>query len=457
MAGRHDGAPVTTTHLAANTPIGTVADEHVEARPAEREKSPSILIVVFILSLALPFTFFFGPLRLSPYRMLLITLFVPCVFAWLSGACGKIRSPDIYILFYCLWAAVAMLINHGTAFAVEPAGILLIETFGTYLLARWLIRDARSFLRMVRVLVGLITFIIPFALYEALTGTALLLEIFRKIYTSHLNEYMDPRWGLDRVQGTFAHPILFGVFCSSGFSLSIYVLGYGKNFFQQLLRASPSMITVFLSLSSGPLSALTAQMGIIAWDRALKNFKYRWNLFLGCFVFMYVAIDLLSNRTPIKVLIHYFAFNAHTAYNRIKIWDYGSAEVLRHPVFGIGFNEWVRAWYMSASMDMFWLIHAVRYGLPAAILFSLAVAVILIGLSRIQTDDARLLSYRTGYIITMGGLCLAGWTVHFWNEIYATFMFLLGSGVWMLDTTNKPVAEDKPDTRGVIDGAGTRT
>ena len=447
---------VTSPHLTANRSIGTVGEDRAGPRPAAREKSPSLLILLFVFSLALPFIFFLGPLRLSPYRLLLIVLFFPCLIAWISGSCGKIRAPDILILLYCFWAAVAMVINHDAGFAIEPAGILLIETFGTYLLARWLIRDAKSFLRMVRALVGLITFIIPFALYETLTGTPLLLELFRKIYNAHPNEFMHPRWGLDRVQGTFAHPILFGVFCSSGFSLSIYVLGYGKNLFQQMLRAAPSVITVFLSLSSGPLSALTAQLGIIAWDRILKNFKYRWNVFLGLFIFAYIAIDLLSTRSPIKVLIHHFAFNAHTAYNRIKIWDYGSAEVLRHPVFGIGFNEWVRAWYMSASMDMFWLIHAVRYGLPAALMFSLAVAVILFGLSRIKTDDPRLISYRTGYIITMGGLCLAGWAVHFWNEVYATFMFLLGSGVWMFDAAEKKVEQNKNATGSEVDDAATR-
>ena len=341
--------------------------------------------------------------------------------------------------------------THDAKFAIEPSGILLIETFGSYLLARWLVRDAASFVRMVRCLVGLIIVIIPFALYETLTGTPLLLEILRKIYTVHPNEIMDKRWGLDRVQGPFAHPILFGVFCSAGFSLSIYVLGYGKSLFQQFLRASPSLLTVFLSLSSGPLSALTTQITIIAWDRMLQGYKYRWRLFAFCFALLYVGIDLLSNRTPIKVLIHYFAFSSHTAYNRIKIWDYGSAEVMRHPIFGIGFHEWVRAWYMSTSMDMFWLIHAVRYGLPAALFFSLAAILILVRLGRMETSDPMLRSYRTGYIITMGGLCIAGWAVHFWNEIYATFMFLLGSGFWMFDAAADNSGKKEQTVRSPID------
>lgn len=439
--------------LAATARVESAGVGRTRPRPAVRKKATSLLVPLFIFSLALPFIIFLGPIRLSPYRILLIALFLPCLFAWLTGACGKIRAPDFLVLAYCLWAAAAMVINHDAAFAVEPAGILLIETFGTYLLARWLIRDAESFRAMVRALVGLITLFIPFAVYETLTGNPILLETFRKVYTVHHNEIMEPRWGFDRVQGTFAHPILFGVFCSTGFTLAIYVLAYGKSLFHQALRAAPSLITVFLSFSSGPLSALVAQIGIIAWDRVLHNFRYRWRVFAGCFAVMYVAIDVLSNRTPIQVMIHYFAFNSHTAFNRIRIWDYGSAEALRHPVFGIGFNEWVRAWYMSASMDMFWLIHAVRFGLPAALFFTLAVAVILFGLGRMKTDNPMLSSYRTGYIITMGGLCVAGWTVHFWNEVYATFMFLLGSGVWMFQTASEGAKDKQQEIRSATDAS----
>ena len=62
-------------------------------------------------------------------------------------------------------------------------------------------------------------------------------------------------------------------------------------------------------------------------------------------------------------------FNPQTADGRLIILEYGSAEIARHPVFGIGLNEWVRPWYKKQSVDNFWLSHAMRFGLP-----SLAVA-----------------------------------------------------------------------------------
>lgn len=420
------------------------------SRP-ERAKPPSILVPLFLVALTLPMIFNFGTLRMSPYRLVLIVLFFPCFMQWISGAVGKIRLPDILLLAYVLWATLSLIVNHSVGFAIEPSGILLIETFGSYLLARWLIRDAKNFHAMAKTLLGVIFMLLPFAFFEALTAKPILLDIFGKFSTVFPNVLKEARWGLDRVQGPFEHPILFGVFCSSAIAFSIYVLGYGKSFSKRMLITSPSVIASVLSLSSGPLTAVIAQFSIIAWDYLLRNYQSRWKMFFGLVGFMYIAIDFLSNRSPIKVFISYFAFNASTAYNRTLIWDYGSAEVLRHPIFGIGLNEWTRAWFMSTSMDMFWLIHAVQFGLPGALFFTAAVLTILISIGRLKFENARLNSYRIGFMVTIVGLSLAGWTVHFWNATYCLFMFLLGSGVWLLDAVDSQkstVPEDTPKKGG---------
>ena len=115
------------------------------------------------------------------------------------------------------------------------------------------------------------------------------------------------------------------------------------------------------------------QTGLIGWEVLTRGIRARWRLLsLGC-VLAYFSIDLLSNRTPFHVIVTYLTFNVQTGYNRILIWQYGSAEVLRHPIFGIGLGDWERPAWMSSSMDNFWLVIAVRYGLPAFILICRAV------------------------------------------------------------------------------------
>jgi hypothetical protein len=84
-------------------------------------------------------------------------------------------------------------------------------------------------------------------------------------------------------------------------------------------------------------------------------------------------------------------------------------------------------------MDNFWLVQAVRYGLPAAFLLSLAFLSIVLAACFKKDLDDKTAEYRTGFVITMLFFFLTGWTVHFWNASYVLFIFLMGSGVWILD------------------------
>ena len=65
------------------------------------------------------------------------------------------------------------------------------------------------------------------------------------------------------------------------------------------------------------------------------------------------------------VLARVVAFSSSTAWNRYLIWQFGSAELMRHPIFGMGlFEDWQRAPWMPASIDNHWLLMSMRYGLP---------------------------------------------------------------------------------------------
>jgi hypothetical protein len=41
---------------------------------------------------------------------------------------------------------------------------------------------------------------------------------------------------------------------------------------------------------------------------------------------------------------------------------------------------------------------------------------------------------RTGYLIAFSSLSIAAFTVHLWDATYCLFMFLLGCGMWFVDT-----------------------
>ena len=132
-----------------------------------------------------------------------------------------------------------------------------------------------------------------------------------------------------------------------------------------------------------------------------------------------------------KVFISYLTFSPQSAYNRILIWDYGTAEVARNPLFGIGFGDWARPVWMSDSMDNFWLVTAVRYGLPALIFLASAIVLLALRQARANTNDVTVNRHRMAWLAIIIGMAVSGITVHLWNAVFAYFFFLIGTGAWM--------------------------
>ncbi|HEU0221891.1 MAG TPA: hypothetical protein VFR34_06730, partial [Paracoccaceae bacterium] len=218
-----------------------------EAAEAARGRLPRI-VLLFLIALVIPVILKLGPLTLSVYRLLLLLALLPCLMIWLSGRAGRIRTADIALLVLCFWSALSIVIVHGAGAAIEPSGILFIETMGAYLVARCFIRDAESFRLMVVTLFRIVAIMLPFALYESVTGHNIMRAVFAAFFPVGYDIWMEPRWGLDRVQGPFEHPILFGVFCGALFGLVHYVLGFGQSTFRRLNRAAIIGLATLLSL-----------------------------------------------------------------------------------------------------------------------------------------------------------------------------------------------------------------
>jgi hypothetical protein len=280
----------------------------------------------------------------------------------------------------------------------------------------------------------IIIIITPLLIYEMLTSHNLIVEIATALSSYPLKFMSEERSGLWRAQGPFGHPILLGVCCGGIFGLTHFVIGYERSFFSRWSRSALVIIAAMTSLSSGPMSALAVQMGLVLWNWVLGGVKRRWMLLWLLIATMWTSITIFSNQSVYSFYIYYAPlFDKGTAYFRILIWNYGTASVLKHPLFGIGYNEYERLPWMVPSIDMFWLLHAMMYGLPAAFLFTMAFALTLWGIGLKKGLSERVLAYRTGYLISMASFFIAGWAVHFWEATYTLFLFLLGSGTWILD------------------------
>ncbi|MEL7256882.1 MAG: O-antigen ligase family protein [Pseudomonadota bacterium] len=405
-----------------------VHPDRIPSSPEVVKKSDRILILILMMALVMPFFFFLGGLRLSMYRLYLLVFGIPIVIRWIQGAAGSVRAVDIVVIFSAIWMMISLFAVHGGS-KLEFAGITFIETVIPFLAARVLIRDFAAFKLFVRYYFLVVLILVPFAFYENLTGKPILLDLFRGVFSVYHTPSHAPRLGLERSQASLPHPILWGVFAAPLFGLSWYVLSYRASFFTTIRRPFVACFAVFTSLSSGAYLGLILQMLLVAWDEIFKIFKRRWTIFLIIFCVLYFFVEIFSNRTIFQIIANELTFSEGNSYHRIHIWNNAIDDVYRAPVFGIGFNEWTRPKWMKPSIDNFWLVVALRHGVPAFLFLILAIMITIWAAVRAPLTGPYAHA-RTGYLIVLSSLVFCASTVHLWDATYCLLMFLLGAGQW---------------------------
>lgn len=393
------------------------------------------LVLAYMACVLLPVAFNLGPLYMTLLRLFLFLTIIPLMVGLFTGKMGKIRITDILFLAHLGWAFVALMHNNRDV-VVQNIGAAFVELMGGYLLARRYIRTAADFSAFAKLLGMVIIIMLPLSLYETVTSNPVIIRLVKAL--PGLQSFTDTReirLGLFRVQGVFANPIHFGLFCSTAVSLTFVSL---KNVIPSPRRWVITIgvcISTFLSLSSGAFLPMVLHIFMILWYQCLRGTGRPWTLLLILLVIMYVVIDLTSNRTPMRVFLSYATFSAHTAYWRSIIFDWGMINVWKNPIYGIGLNDWERPSFMySGSMDNFWLVMAVRYGIPGFLTIAAGwlIAIWRIG-RRDFSGDPQLAQMRRGWMFTMVGLSLTMCTVHLWTTIYSYVFMLFGAGAWFLD------------------------
>ena len=192
---------------------------------------------------------------------------------------------------------------------------------------------------------------------------------------------------------------------------------------------------VFLSLSSGALLPVMLQLFMIIWAFMFRKSARRWWYLIGWLAFCYVTIDILSNRTPYRVFMTYATFSPGTAYWRAAINQYGMENVWAHPILGIGFQNWKRpSWMQANSVDNYWLLMAMRHGIPGFLLVAAGYAMAMWQVIRanLGTGDDVLLRLRLAWVFTFFSFAFTLNTVHVWAEIYSLVFFHIGAALWMV-------------------------
>lgn len=424
-------------------PVRAAARSAGRGAPAAAETSIGmpLLVSVYLVSLVVPIFIQVGSLQLMPYRIVLLAAFFPAAMRMFSGQTGRVAACDWLIMAAVGWHALALIVNHGAA-GITSGGMQTLEVFGSWLVARVGIRNADDFRRMVKLMFLLIVILLPFAIVESVTKRPFLLQM---IPSSPRPVYNPERFGLRRAQTVFSHPILYGAFVASMMGMVWFALNPAASFMSRAMRGAIVFLGMFFSLSSGAIVGFVIQCAMIGWDMITRPDPTRWKTFLWLTAGLYVFLDIASNRSPFHLVVDYATFSSGSSYYRILIFRYGMENVWANPIFGLGFGNWQRAaWMTGNSVDNYWLLHAMRYGIPGFALLAAAYASGMLAAARARLSDPVAREMRIGWMISLAGVIVAGGTVHYWTSMSSFVTFLFAAGLWVTraDLQAAPDAEE---------------
>ena len=426
----------------------------LRAEPAAakvRGVHPVVLVLLF--SLIIPIVFSLGSMRLSPNRVVVLLAFLPALFLVLSGAAGRVRAADLWMMACSAWIALSILVNHGTG-QIQFIGITVIEMLGAYLIGRAFVRTESQYRGLVRVLWWLMVILLPAAAIESVTTVQIYSKIFSPVFEVFPWSGYEKRLGFWRAQTVFEHAILYGTFTAFCMAPIYHAARNDGGRIRAWILTLPPLLTTFFCLSLGAWLGVIVQLGMMLWGWVLRSFSWRWSLLGWLAVAAYVVVDMISNRTPFEVFISRVAFDAWTAYWRVLIFSYGMENVWAHPFFGLGLADWARpSWMTAGTVDNLWLVFAMRYGIPGfAFLFAAYVSVVL-GLTRSRPAGASARAHRDALAFSFIGLAICIATVHLWNASFVFVVFMMGASSWVADA---PREEAVPGPRtGPGPGPGT--
>lgn len=405
-------------------PVALDQDRASQTLGASAAPGSGVPLAVFFLAVLLPISWSIGGMALDPTRSFLLVVFVPFLLRLLTKQAGPMGLPDVFVAAFSLWIIVTLTARHGME--RFPYGVILaIEAFGGYLAGRVMIRSSRDYKRFIDYYVFVMLFMLPFAVYELYFARMPLADIFRGFMTA-VSKNLQVRYDLSRVQVVFPHSILYGMFCSLTVASIFYI--YKDRIEKMVPRLGLAIGMTFMSLSSGPLISVVLQCGMAAWGVITKD---RWRLLLTIFIVLYILAKIFTNRGPVLIFVETFTFDPRSAWWRLHIWNFGSASVLNHPIFGIGLDIYEKPSWLTDSVDNFWLLMAMRHGFVGFLFLAAGFAFHIRAIVKVRNLDPLGQSIQKGYTITLVGLVFTLATVHVWGAMNVMVMFFLGAGSFL--------------------------
>jgi hypothetical protein len=418
--------------MAISVRRGITAIPALTNAPSSADRASRIVIPLYFAGVVLATTVVvnIAGLTISADRLVLLAFFIPIL-----SSLGQVRNLRLQAFDYCIFATIAwlvlsLIINNGAERGVKYGGSLAVEAIGGYLLARVYVRNFAQYSFAVRTYLLLVIVAGLIALPETLTGMKLVPGLGPPVGVD------TGRFGLHRGNGGFDHPILFGAFSSTVLGLIWYL--HSDRPTRWMVVALVTGVT-FLALSSAPLLACMLAGAVIVWEKYTRTIANRVTITLSIIAAAYIVVGAFSNRSPIAVLLPFISLDPWTAYYRLYIWEYATMNIMEHPIFGIGLNDWVRPAWMPTSVDSLWLTIMLLGGVPTLVFLVIGIVLLMIRVHA-QGADAETRERwkaRFGWTAAVLALCMQAFTVHYWGAMHGVFFFVLGLGAWLTDAEGR--------------------
>ncbi len=361
---------------------------------------------------------------IPPYRFFLLASPLLIVPAYILGR-WKWVLPDSLMLVGTawIWLALSMTTEPTDAFTSSVAmstDIGLAYFFGRA--AFRTLRDIRLFLLFM--VPGLALMAIIVAL-ESVLHRHLLQPFVGDLLGVPGRYLIDERIGLMRSRGPFPHPILAGIFFAS--FLPLYWLS-GVRGWPRFVGIASSFMS-FFTVSSAALLAITVSVLLISYNwLSQRVVNFSWRMFFAVSAIVIFALEFGTKSGSFNLIMRFASLNSYSAFNRVLIWRYGTMNVEKHPWFGIGYAEWERPhWMFSGSIDHYWLLLAIQYGLVPPVTLAASTILALLALNRRSMHEGYIdkMAIR-GMVMALAVFALGIVSVSIWLSTQVWYHVMLG-------------------------------
>ena len=378
----------------------------------------SLLTYLYLSFLPNEIAIFLGGVRMEPYRLFLIGYFI---YALVNGKNTLQHGFERYLVAALVWVALSNIVRRGGD-GIEPSVIYFLEVWVGYLIGRNAITSIAVFKRYIENYLLLLLIVVPFAIYESQTGHRILHVWASKLSGVYAEHYLGPdyfRYGVHRSSTIFSHPILYSV-CAS--VLFTYVISKAYGGAKKALYSIAVVTSLLTAMTSAGFLMVFLAIILIVIERLSKTINILKPMILYGGAFMLVVIELLSDRGAVKFIMSSLALNPQTAYMRYAQYEYSKDDIMANPLWGTG-GEWTRPLGIPGSIDNYWIVMALQFGL-----FNLVMMVLFwVGLARGLYVIRNASSYFFYAYVSMTALGIAALTVHFFDRAQILAYMLLGT------------------------------